>query len=64
MSGDIATVNRYPLCDFCQLAGRQEDARYDGKTRWGAWANMCTEHFGVHGVGLGTGRGQRLVVTK
>ncbi len=50
-------VRRLPLCDFCF----GEDlcaARYDGKTKQGPWANMCD------GVGLGTGRGQKLLLTK
>ena len=56
-------VRRLPLCDFCF----GEDlcaARYDGKTKQGSWANMCEQHFKVHGVGLGTGRGQKLLLTK
>jgi hypothetical protein len=37
-------------------------ARYDGATVHGPWAYMCEEHFQSDGVGLGTGRGQLLVL--
>ncbi len=50
-------VAKLPGCDFCNLQGR-----YDGMTTWGKWANMCSIHFAAVGVGLGTGKGQRLVL--
>lgn len=50
-------VFELPKCDFCS-----RKAAYDGKTNMGPWANMCKEDFKWHGVGLGTGRGQRLVL--
>jgi hypothetical protein len=54
-------VDVLPLCDFCPpTSGRK--AKIDGKTKQGPWANMCSIHFGVHGVGLGTGQGQLLVL--
>lgn len=31
----------------------------DGKTKLGAWANMCPGCFAFLGTGLGTGRGQK-----
>jgi hypothetical protein len=37
-------------------------ACYDGKTIYGSWAFMCQECFTKYGVGLGTGRGRRLVL--
>ncbi|MEV6923988.1 hypothetical protein AB0M46_05670 [Dactylosporangium sp. NPDC051485] len=37
------------------------EAAYDGKTKYGPWAYMCVHCFVDHGVGLGTGRGQRLL---
>lgn len=52
---DVATVSSLPSCDFCPAT-----ATVDGKTKFGPWGNMCDEHFKVHGVGLGTGKGQRL----
>lgn len=56
--GDKAYVQKLPECDM--HPGRP--AEYDGKTQQGPWANMCGECFVTHGVGLGTGRGQRLIV--
>ena len=52
-------VKSFPRCDFCP-----SDALYDGATVRGPWANMCAHHFGEMGVGLGLGRGQRLVIEK
>lgn len=52
-------VKRFPKCDFCQ-----SDALYDGQTTAGPWANMCNLHFQELGVGLGLGKGQRLVIEK
>jgi len=52
-----ALVTKLPKCDFCD-----EPAEYDGKTKLGPWANMCEAHFQVFGVGLGTGRGQKLTL--
>lgn len=37
------------------------EAAYDGKTKYGPWAYMCVTCFVDHGIGLGTGRGQRLI---
>lgn len=54
---DKATVAVLPKCDFCA-----QTAAYDGRTRMGPWAYMCEAHYVQHGVGLGTGRGQRLEV--
>jgi hypothetical protein len=62
MSTEVV-VSALPDCDICKaVRGEQVAARYDGKTVHGPWAYMCEEHFDSHGVGLGTGRGQRLVV--
>ena len=66
-------VTELPPCDFCMeddptakpFALRpvgKVDALYDGKTKFGPWANMCQEDFDKYGVGLGTGKGQRLVL--
>lgn len=60
------TVSSLPDCDICKYVSRPtnkiEPAAYDGKTKDGPWANMCDRHFKSHGVGLGTGKGQRLVL--
>ena len=61
MSHTETTVVSLPACDFCNQDGHSRAARYDGKTAMGPWANMCQAHFRQYGVGLGLGRGQRLV---
>lgn len=53
----VATL---PACDFPHKL--RTAAAYDGKTTDGPWAYMCEEHFQARGVGLGLGRGQRLVL--
>jgi hypothetical protein len=50
-------VPEIPACDFCG-----EPAVADGRTRIGPWAWMCELHLRACGVGLGLGRGQRLVL--
>ena len=50
-------VEVLPKCDFCG-----KEAKYDGKTDMGAWANMCLPCFGTRGIGLGLGKGQELEV--
>ena len=54
-------VFELPKCDFCAQDGKDKEAMYDGKTNIGPWANMCKEHFSIHGTGLGLGKGQKLV---
>ena len=54
---DEAKVVKLPYCDLCGA-----EAHYDAKTTQGPWGYLCDEHFAEFGVGLGTGRGQRLVV--
>lgn len=58
-------VSVIPPCDFCKEghSGEQVPAAVDGRTASGMWAYMCEAHFTLHGVGLGTGKGQRLVLT-
>lgn len=51
-------VPHLPKCDVCKDGTL---AKYDGKTTYGPWANMCESHFQLIGVGLGTGRGQELI---
>ena len=48
------TVDRLPSCDFCSDDGGQEPARYDEKTRFGSWANMCERHHKMYGTGIGS----------
>ena len=61
MANTETTVAVYPDCDLCP-PGLQRVARFDGKTNMGPWAYMCDTHFRAHGVGLGLGRGQRLIL--
>lgn len=58
-----------PPCDICKIQvtlderrGPPQTAVYDGATVGGPWGYMCEEHFKTHGMGLGLGRGQRLVL--
>lgn len=57
-------VAALPKCDVCRAQHVQHppDATYDGKTKTGPWAFMCQQCFDQQGTGLGTGKGQRLVV--
>ena len=50
-------VEVLPKCDFCG-----ETAHYDGRTRTGQWGYMCLSCFGIHGIRLGLGSGQELVL--
>lgn len=47
-------------CDICQKQDLKEYV--DGKTKSGPWANMCCSCYKIHGVGLGTGKGQHYVL--
>lgn len=53
------SMDARPSCDFCRGVS---EAFYDGKTIHGPWGFMCEQHFQNYGIGLGTGRGQRLNV--
>lgn len=55
-------VASLPDCDFHARLGVQVAAAYDGATKFGPWANMCEIDFQAYGVGLGTGKGQRLIL--
>lgn len=63
VSGTWTRVPELPSCDLCSMLGHyMNPARYDGATIHGPWAFMCEDHFRADGIGLGTGRGQRLVL--
>ena len=47
---------------MCDMAGCEKEAEYDAKTIFGPWGNLCQDHFDAIGIGLGTGKGQRLIV--
>jgi hypothetical protein len=60
-------VEELPFCDLCKAfipTEKPEKALYDGKTKMGPWGYMCEKHFSTHGVGLGTGMGQKLILKK
>lgn len=60
---EATVVTREKICDFCTMRGQVGVvATVDGKTIHGPWANMCESDFEEFGVGLGLGRGQRLIV--
>lgn len=44
-------------CDMC--SAQLGNIMYDAKTRQGPWGCLCPTCFANHGVGLGTGRGQK-----
>jgi len=50
-------VAKRPKCDFCD-----NEALYDARTHRGPWAFLCEKHFQEHGVGLGIGKGQKMVL--
>jgi hypothetical protein len=59
-------VDKRPPCDICFERSIKEPlmAEYDGKTYRGTWAYMCHAHFKEYGMGVGLGRGQKLVIKK
>jgi len=57
--GKIAYVLELPNCDICKDGTKAE---YDAKTIFGAWGYLCKKCFEKYGIGLGTGRGQKLKV--
>ena len=62
LHNDTATdvLDTRPGCDLC----KQRPAAVDGATRMGPWAYMCIPCFESYGVGLGMGRGQRILIDK
>lgn len=57
VKGETAVVARIPNCDVCG-----EAAVYDARTIHGPWAMLCEVDYQELGIGLGIGRGQRLVL--
>ena len=56
MLKDTVIMDTIPLCDICT-----KKACYDAKTIHGAWGYLCEGCFRTYGIGLGLGRGQRLI---
>lgn len=52
------TVSELPDCDFHPHV----PAAYDAATTMGRWAHLCPACFTAYGIGLGLGRGQRLLL--
>lgn len=52
-------VYEKPLCNICN-----EPAEYDAMTKYGNWAYLCERHYEKLGIGLGLGKGQRLILKK
>ena len=62
MSDDV-TVDEQPDCDIHKVEKNTTvPAYYDGKTKRGPWAYMCESCFRSEGIGLGLGKGQRLIL--
>ena len=57
MSHTEVEVAQIPNCDLCG-----QPAQFDAKIVFGPWAFLCPEHFRKLGVGLGLGRGQKLIL--
>ena len=49
--------DKLPSCEFCG-----KEASYDAKTIMRPWAYLCLTHFKKYGIGLGLGKGQKLVL--
>jgi len=62
--GSEVFVTTLPFCDLKKVFHPDTDAlaSVDGKTKMGPWANMCTGCFEQVGIGLGTGKGQKLTL--
>jgi hypothetical protein len=60
--GTEVIVAALPFCDTHPLDAEPVLAAYDGKTKLGPWGYMCEECFPKFGCGLGTGRGQKLIL--
>ena len=56
-------VSVIPNCDFCKKEGIEENAVYNGKTKFGTLeVYMCQEHFDRYGVRIDCS--QKLVLEK
>lgn len=59
----MSTEVKMSVLPKCDVNNSHGNAAYDAKTVWGPWANLCVKCFQDFGIGLGTGKGQRLVLT-
>lgn len=60
--GEAVEILTPRVCDVHRARGDNTQALYDAKMKLGPWANVCQDCFDQHCYGLGTGRGQRLIV--
>lgn len=56
----VTITEELPMCDICH----SKKAAYDAKTVHGPWAYLCESCFKKVGVGLGLGKGQKLINPK
>lgn len=64
---ETVRVASIPNCDLWEKYGMHEEDRpavVDGATTLGPWAYMCQDCFKRFGIGLGTGKGQQLILAK
>lgn len=59
MSNREVVVPELPRCDICG-----NEAHYDARTNIGCWMYLCEDCHKVLGVGLGMGRGQKLILAE
>lgn len=66
MTDGFSEINKDELecCDICKVRKLMIIATVDGKTKLGPWVYMCEDCFREFGVGIGLGRGQRLIYNK
>jgi len=57
-SDQEVVIEKLVQCDLCKIA----EAKYDARSKMGPWGYMCQKCFGFYGIGLGIGKGQKLVV--
>lgn len=50
-------INPPKNCDVC--GQKLTSVMYDARTHSGPWGCLCPTCYRVHGVGLGTGKGQK-----
>jgi len=55
-------ISEFPNCQVCKENGINRKAKYDARSRHGWWAYMCESHYDQIGIGLGTGKGQKLIL--
>lgn len=63
---DTVQMDHIPMCDLHKMDTRSPqliEAVYDAKMLEGPWAYLCQSCYDLHGVGLGLGKGQRLILS-